>query len=314
MSKILVVDDVLTDRTLVGGLLTRSIDCSVLEAEHGEAALAQIEKHHPDLVLTDLDMPGLNGLDLVAAVKEDHPRIPVVLITAKGSEDTAAQALLRGAASYVPKRRMAEDLIPTVERVLAASRGNHAQARLMHSLTHGECEFTLSNDPGLAQSLVSYLLQMLRCLPLGDETERLRVGIALDEALSNALYHGNLEVDTPAGREESSKADELVRQRRLNAPYRDRRIHVLAKVSRSEAVFVVRDEGPGFDPQLHPSVDADIAERTSGRGLRLMHAVMDEVSFNETGNEVTLIKRRVQPEVCDEADPDDDESCSIPRP
>ena len=114
MAKILVVDDSLTDRALAGGLLKKSFECAISEAPDGEAALSQIEQDPPDLVLTDLEMPGLNGLQLVAAIKEDHPLIPVILMTAKGSEETAAQALQLGAASYVPKRRLADDLASTV--------------------------------------------------------------------------------------------------------------------------------------------------------------------------------------------------------
>jgi len=296
---ILVVDDALTDRALVGGLLTKSIDCTVLEADDGKAALSQIELHQPDLVLTDLDMPNLNGLELVAAIKEDHPLIPVILMTAKGSEEIAALALQQGAASYVPKRRLAEDLVETVERVLKTSRENRVHVQLMHYLTESECTFNLHNDLALIQSLVSYLLQMLRCLPLGDETERLRVGIALEEALLNAFYHGNLELGAEFGHLERTKYNEIASQRLLQKPYRDRKIQIRTNISRDKAVFVVRDDGPGFDSQALTSANSDIATQTAGRGLRLMQAIMDDVSFNETGNEVTMLKLRVHEEIDD---------------
>ena len=57
--------------------------------------------------------------------------------------------------------------------------------------------------------------------------------------------------------------------------------------------FVIRDDGQGFDPARLPDpTDPELLERTSGRGVFLMRAFMDEVSFNETGNEATLTKRR----------------------
>ena len=146
MSKILIVDDALTDRALVGGLLSKSMDCTIYEAADGKEALSQIEEYQPDLVLTDLDMPLMNGMELVTAVKDENPLIPVILMTAKGSEDIASRALRRGAASYVPKRRLAEDLVSTVERVLNASRQNRIHTRLMHFLTQNECTFVLPND------------------------------------------------------------------------------------------------------------------------------------------------------------------------
>ena len=61
MSKILIVDDALADRALVAGLLNRSMECTVLEAPDGKEALSMIELHQPDLVLTDLHMPEMNG-------------------------------------------------------------------------------------------------------------------------------------------------------------------------------------------------------------------------------------------------------------
>ena len=141
-------------------------------------------------------------------------------------------------------------------------------------------------------------MQMIRCLPLGDETERLRVGIALEAALSNAYHHGNLELGSVGDAEDRRKYEELARQRSFEKPYRERKIRVHTTISRDEAVFIVRDDGPGFDPKAHLPTDDNMADQTAGRGLRLMFAVMDEVSFNEAGNEVTLVKRRV----CEEVD------------
>lgn len=59
---------------------------------------------------------------------------------------------------------------------------------------------------------------------------------------------------------------------------------------------MIRDEGPGFNPEEIVSSDNDIADQAAGRGLRLMRAIMDEVSFNDIGNEVTLIKNKVEAE------------------
>ena len=91
------------DRRLVGGILEKNPDWTIIYAVNGKEALEEIEKHIPDLVLTDMQMPEMNGLELVTAVKEEYPFIPVLLMTAQGSEEIAVQALRRGAASYVPE-------------------------------------------------------------------------------------------------------------------------------------------------------------------------------------------------------------------
>jgi CheY-like chemotaxis protein len=292
---VLVVDDSAVDRRLAGGLLEKQLECNVRYAADGKTALADMGQLLPDMVVTDLQMPEMNGLELVAAVKNDYPYIPVVLMTSQGSEEIAAQALRDGAASYVPKRRLKEDLAATVRNILLGSFEDRTHSQLMHYLETSEATFVLTNDPAVMQALVYHLQQVLRCLPLADEAERLRVGVALSEALANACYHGNLEVKGIQAQADRQSYEQLAQQRRMESPYRDRRIQVTARVSRSAAVFVIRDDGPGFDVRslIAPSSlpDADAAE---GRGLTLMRSIMDDVTFNERGNEVTMIKRRAQ--------------------
>ena len=71
----------------------------------------------------------------------------------------------------------------------------------------------------------------------------------------------------------------------------DRRLRVKARITPEHAEFVIRDEGPGFDPHSVPDpTDPANLERISGRGLVLMRTFMDRVEYNATGNEVTLTK------------------------
>jgi len=302
---VLVVDDSEVDRRLVGGLLEKSGTCTVVYAPDGKAALQQFELGIPDLVLTDLQMPEMDGLELVAAIKGDFPLTPVILMTAQGSEEIASEALRRGAASYVPKKKLGEDLIDTVERVLAAAREDRTHSRLMHHLTDCDAQFVVGNDMTLIRSLVNFLQQLVRCMPLGDETERLRVGIAVEEALKNAFYHGSLEVKTGDGWPQRKAIEQVARERLFEEPYRNRRIYVRAKIARTEAVFIIRDEGPGFDAsQLPDAADPKSHAKSIGRGIILMQTIMDEVRYNADGNEVTLVKR--PPVVVDEPDVSDD--------
>ena len=100
----------------------------MFEACNGREGLERIESDRPDFVLTDLQMPEMNGLELVSKIKDRFPNIPVILMTAQGSEEFAAQALRNGAATYVLKRRLAEDLVATIERVIATAREERRQS------------------------------------------------------------------------------------------------------------------------------------------------------------------------------------------
>ena len=293
MPTVLVVDDSEVDRRVTGSWVQRDVEARVLYASNGADALQQDEQSVPDLVITDLQMPEMDGLGLLTQLKEDHPRLPVILVTAKGSEAIAAEALRRGAASYVPKRSLAKDLAKTVLHVLAAARDDLGHSMLMHCLDRDDCSYTIYNDLDLIKTLVRHFQEMLRCLPLGDESERLRVGIALYEALTNAYYHGNLEIGASIDSTDPDLFLALANERRLQSPYCDRKINVRIVLDRESVQCVVRDEGAGFDPsQMADTLSSTNAEN-SGRGIILMNTIMDSVEYNSKGNEVTLVRHKV---------------------
>lgn len=307
MPTVLVVDDSEVDRRLAGGHVEKTLGADVVYAKNGREALEQISRHRPDVVITDLQMPEVNGLELTAAIKDEYPLVPVILITSEGSEEIASEALRLGAASYVPKRRLADDLPSTVGRVLIAARQDRTHSQLMHHLSENQCEFSFHNDLTLIQALVVHLQELLRCLPLGNETERLRVGIALEEALSNAYYHGNLEVGSAIEKVDQQAYAELAEKRRYESPYCERKITLRARITREQAEFTIADEGPGFDTSHLPDAADDDAYESLGKGIILMRTIMDEVRFNDQGNQVTMIKRKVEPPEYDDDAVDDEE-------
>jgi CheY-like chemotaxis protein len=293
MTTVLVVDDSAVDRRLVGGLLEKDSELTLQYAVDGADAMAKIEEAAPDLVVTDLVMPEMDGLTLVATVRNRFSLVPVILMTSKGSEELAVQALQAGAASYVPKHTLSTRLADTVRNVLAISNRKRSHSRLMGSMTHSNCSFELENDSALIGPLISYVQEDCAHLNLYDDSEGTRVGVALEEALANALYHGNLEVDSELRESDDSSYWKLAEERSKIEPYKNRRIHVDVELSRDEAVISIGDEGPGFDPSKLPDpTDPANLEMASGRGILLMRTFMSAVRYNEAGNVVTLIKRR----------------------
>lgn len=291
MTRILVVDDSPFQRKVAGALIEREPGMEVVYASGGDEALEAIAARLPDLVLTDLQMPGIDGIDLVDQVRRLHPHVPVVLMTASGYEDRAAAALRSGAASYIPKSVLERELMKTLRSVLEVSHESRGRALLMRSMTHSESVFVLGNNPALIGPLVNYLQQAMSAMGLCSETETTRIGVALDEALINALHHGNLEVDSAMRRHDLDGYHRLIAERRRKSPYKNRKIWVSAVLDRDRATFVVRDEGKGFDPdQLPDPTDPANLARPHGRGVLLIRTFMDEVIYNDTGNEVTLVK------------------------
>jgi CheY-like chemotaxis protein/anti-sigma regulatory factor (Ser/Thr protein kinase) len=298
MSKVLIVDDSPVDRRLAGKLLeTRaagggSTGIAVVTAENGRQALEVIARENPDVVVTDLQMPEMNGLDLVIQIRARHPLLPVILMTAHGSVELAVRALRSGAASYVPKRELGDDLLETVESLIDAAHGKRDQSRLLKSLARTESHFVLENDPSLIPPLVGYLRDGVFRMSGSDDTGLIQMTVALREALLNAMEHGNLELDSALRERDDHSYHALQRERRGQKPYADRRVHVTSRESPGEAVFVIRDEGPGFDTSRLPDpADPANLEKRSGRGMLLIRAFMSDVRHNARGNELTLTYR-----------------------
>ena len=148
MPRILIVDDEDIDREAAQRYLRPLEALEVFLATEGNQALELVASHAPDLMLTDLRMPGMDGLELVEHMRSEYPLVPVILMTSQGNERIAVQALQAGAASYVPKRELKEELVDTVLQVLEVAEARQSRSKLLGYLQVRETSFDLENDPG----------------------------------------------------------------------------------------------------------------------------------------------------------------------
>ncbi|MEC9093857.1 MAG: response regulator [Planctomycetota bacterium] len=291
MTRVLVVDDSGVDRKLISALLAKNTDWKIDLCADGLAALALVTQGLPDLIISDLKMPEMDGFQLVKEIKRKFPVVPVIIITSHGSEDLAIEALKEGAASYCAKNRMARDLVGISRNILAVSLKQRKTKQVLSRITQSQLSFYLENDCSLIPLIVEHLQNHM----IGwDETDRLRIGVALDESLLNAMHHGNLEVDSSL-RDEGDGQDyrSEIEKRSAQDPFRKRKVQIHAELSADEIKVCVRDEGAGFQPNAVPDpTAAENLEKPSGRGLLLIRTFMTHVSHNEKGNEITMIKKR----------------------
>jgi CheY-like chemotaxis protein len=292
VATVLIVDDNAIDRRLAARLLEKS-GMTACFAENGQEALEVIERNRPDIVLTDMIMPVMDGLELVQRINRDYSALPVILMTAHGSEEIAVKALYIGAASYVPKQSLVRSLANTIRDVLAVTGTKRETQKALGCLTEAHLQFTLDVQQGGHEALVGYLQEQLKSWKLCDEADLIRVGTALHETFVNAVEHGNLELDSDLRNDPEGAYHKLGDERRQQPPYCDRRVYVTVNLTHEVVKVTVRDEGPGFDPRALPDpTDPENIGKISGRGLLLIRTFMDDVKFNNSGNEITLIKRR----------------------
>jgi DNA-binding NarL/FixJ family response regulator len=119
-ARVLVVDDHALLRTGVANIINQEPDLVVVgEAGNGVEALAAYERHRPDVMLLDLRMPVMEGVEVVRRVRELDPKARVIVLTTYDTDDEISRALRAGAKAYVLKDISADDLVSCIRAVLA---------------------------------------------------------------------------------------------------------------------------------------------------------------------------------------------------
>lgn len=263
---------------------------TVERAETAQAALGRLAAEEFEVLIVDTDAVR-DRKGWLDSVRERHPNLPVVLVTPHTRHDATVQALLLGAATFVPRDRLARDLLTTIERIVALSCIDEAPP-VGATLAETAHRYVFPNDRTAVPAVLRHVQAELERFAVCDRPDRLRVAVALEEALVNAIVHGNLEVPSKLRERGDDSFERTITERRTQPPFRDRRAKLTATFRPGEATFVVADEGPGFDPTGVPDpTEPENLAKPHGRGLLLMRTFMDEARHNARGNEVTLVKR-----------------------
>jgi len=135
METILVVDDEKNYLLVMTALLSEE-GYEVIAVEDGRRALDIAEEADLDLVLTDMKMPQMDGIELVSRIKKDHPDLPAIVMTAFGTVEKAVQAMRAGAYDYITKPFQNEELMMTVRKALEMHRLVRENKELTQELRH----------------------------------------------------------------------------------------------------------------------------------------------------------------------------------
>lgn len=266
---ILVVDDDELICCLLKDILARQ-KCAVTTALNGPQALEILSNAQIDIVITDVNMPGMNGIVLMEEIKKIAPDLPIIVITGGGNEEIAIKALKSGAFNFCRKPFEIGELTRIVEKGLEIKKFSDKQKKVLPFLVVN-LSFDIPSDVEYIRSVIHHIYKSAKQLGFPEDEFSMRVKLALDEALTNAIRHGN-------------KCDPL------------KHVKVKTSIAPDQLEVCIRDEGPGFDVSSIPDPkDPANLYTEGGRGVLLMNYYMDRVTFNETGNEVVLTKYAVKP-------------------
>jgi CheY-like chemotaxis protein/anti-sigma regulatory factor (Ser/Thr protein kinase) len=274
MPEILVCDDDATTREMVQGIL-KSGGFGVATAADGQAALRALRKSKFDLVLLDIWMPKISGLDLLELL-HDEPYIPkIVVMTSDQTSETLLRALRSRVFQFLAKPVEAEPLLRLVNDALSAEPSTPPIEVL--SATTSWVELLVPCERLIVHRVQSFLSRLESDLP---QEQRESIGLAFRELLNNAIEWGG----------------------RLDPNQKVRISYV-----RTERALLYRidDPGPGFrpedlkhaainnpldDPLAHTQAREEKGLRPGGLGLLLTKSLVDELVYNEAHNQVVLIK------------------------
>jgi DNA-binding response OmpR family regulator len=289
-TRVLLVDDESASRIAVGAFLRLS-GFDTREAVDGPTALDLLGREPADIVVTDVRMPGMDGLELLARIRRANPETCVVLLTGYGSEDTAVRAMRNGASNYFKKPVNFAEFgyaLDTLAGLVRSRRGAQLDPALVERETR-----TLRLGPDV-ETVFPVIRDLTgRAAAFDFDVEAVRIGLL--EMLMNAIEHGCLDIGGSEKREAVRRGTlpGIRRDRALAPPWRDRRVRVDYELTPELVSYRIADGGEGFD--WRPLVAGDHPEDLlagSGRGITVARLSMDELAYNDRGNEVLISKRR----------------------
>lgn len=293
MPVILHVDPSTADRDSIRQALASQETWSVEGVESYDEARTRLDQGPVDLILCEADLGDGEWRDLVCAVNSRQLTTPVVIVSSQMTVETAAQAVREGADGVLVKGGDPNEWFFSLECAIDRATSRSLRIAAESSLNQLTQKFVLENEKGRIPSLVNLLVENCCRFGLLDDRDRMRIQVALEEALLNSVVHGNLEVSSRLRELEGDQFEQAIAERKVIEPYRSRRVTLVAHFTHTEARFTIRDEGPGFDvTKVRNPTEDDAIALASGRGILLMRSFMDDVEYNNKGNEVSMLKRR----------------------
>lgn len=296
--RVLVVDD---DSRIVAAMaaLLRSEDCIIDTAYDGKLALDNVEKHDYELIISDIAMPKMGGLEFFENVKRVKPDVPFIFLTAYPEFEHVVRAMDEGVLAFIVKPFDNDTIVQLVEQARNINLERRGREIAMKNMTVPDSEWVFDTATLMGRDtfypLVCYLVGKMQAGCEESRVKRLKLALSIHEALRNALEHGNLELSSGMKPEFMLNGSEdayhrLLGERLADPAYADKKV-VIRHVRKSDRLeLTIRDEGKGFDHRSYTGgakSPTDIGSH--GNGILMMRSGVSEISYNGVGNEVTLI-------------------------
>ena len=159
MLRILIADDHPIVRQGLGQLISKTADMIVAdEASNGSEVLDKARASHCDVLLLDISMPGLHGLDIIRQLKKENPKLPILILSMHSEEQYAVRAFRAGASGYLTKQSAPDELLAAIRKVSIG--GKYVSSSLAEKLA-GDLEIGAGNLPHETLSNREYQVMLM---------------------------------------------------------------------------------------------------------------------------------------------------------
>jgi CheY-like chemotaxis protein/anti-sigma regulatory factor (Ser/Thr protein kinase) len=293
-ARLLIVDDNPSITDSICALLTRK-GYAVEAALNGTSALRKIMDNDFDIIICDIEMPGMSGLDLLEKIRLDSRIQEVILMTGILDTDYFIRAIRLGASDFISKPVDLHQLQKSIETVMDKIKSRDNRDSIFHFLDFAQmnCEINPCNFTGLSftKMVGNFLIRNLK-LP---HTLMNEVLICVDEMLYNAFIHGILGLSYEEREYETNELQLLISDRLSQLHISSRRIRMSLTMDnlKDHILICVEDDGDGFDYERwlkKITTEKQLNLEGHGRGLTMLYHLTNSMSFSQEGRriEVTL--------------------------
>lgn len=290
--QILVVDDDEQFRLMVAKS-ARAAGHQVIEAGSAEEAIQIFKNQRPPIVIADVRMPGISGLELTKVLLSQDPNVLIALMTGKSDEQMVLDSLKVGAADFLKKPFQLADFRALLSRFVWMLRKQRERMLTAAHFESFEMTFRLNTLKSALVPAVHLVRTLLKGVVSGPDLSRIEVG--LQEILANAYEHGNLGVtyDEKMRLCEEGTLEESLDRIAEGARAAGKKIGFSVRIKNGVFECTVTDDGDGFDWKTVPDPlrGPEDLLNLNGRGNLLVRKAFDEVVYNEKGNQITVRKK-----------------------
>jgi YesN/AraC family two-component response regulator len=291
MKNILIIDDENQVRDVINITLTEN-GYKAYEAENGKKGVELFMNRNPDIVITDVNMPEMSGIEVTKKIKELKADTDVVIMTGFGTEELVVDALRSGASNYIKKPIDLKELLSILDNIIL-KRENRKRFEVLKDIVVKESKILIlgNNISNLWGTVNQALFNVPNSLSEGS-LEGLKLG--LYEILLNAIEHGNLGITYDEKKEALNRNiyNEVIDKRLREANKQGKVVNVQCNYSTEELTIEITDQGEGFNYDILPLLtDPDTILSAHGRGIILASLYYDNIEYKKPGNRVILTKR-----------------------